>query len=272
MDRELHDHSLIIFETVKDYLLQEGINHKKVIRVNEKGRPIREFNIKAEKLVLNYLGERFPFPVKIFSEESGLIKFKRGKPSFLVLLDPVDGSWNFEHNIPFVGFSMAFFEYKESANSFKDIYSGILGSVFTGDTIYVEKGEEVLFNDKPLSPLPSPSLKKSSIVLPITSLPSKKVKYLSNLLQEVKVVRNFGSCVVEMMQVILGNLDALVDIRNKLSVESFAAGLLAFQELGGVVTDLSGKEIERLEPFSPDYNIIATRTTDLNEEIIKVLK
>ncbi|NJE47809.1 bifunctional fructose-bisphosphatase/inositol-phosphate phosphatase [Thermococcus sp. GR7] len=188
----------------------------------------------AEDIVLSRLQ---PLDVNVVSEEVGLID---NGSDYTVVVDPIDGSYNFAAGIPIFAFSFAVFAGRKPVYGAiyefvtKHFYEGIPGNgaFMNGERIHVrkpERGKEAL------------SFYTRGRCI--------------RLIKKVKRVRVLGAIAVELTYLAKGALDGVLDIRNYVRPTDIAAGVIIAREAGAIVTDEKGNELK--------LNLSATETTNL---------
>ncbi|NJE04876.1 bifunctional fructose-bisphosphatase/inositol-phosphate phosphatase [Thermococcus sp. M36] len=205
----------------------------------------------AEDIVLERLR---PLGVNIVSEEVGFID---NGSDYTVIVDPIDGSYNFAAGIPIFAFSFAVFKGKEPVYGAiyefmpKNFYEAIPGegAFMNGKKIHVrkpERGKEALS-----------FYTRGRCV---------------GLIKKVKRVRVLGAIAVELVYLAKGALDGVLDIRNYVRPTDIAAGVLIAREAGAMVTDENGKELELSLSATEQTNIIAVNDMYLLKLILEELK
>ncbi|NJE25070.1 bifunctional fructose-bisphosphatase/inositol-phosphate phosphatase [Thermococcus sp. MV5] len=200
----------------------------------------------AEDIVLEYLK---PLGVNIISEEIGSIDTGS---EYSVIVDPIDGSFNFIHGIPIFGFSFAVFKKKKPVYSMlyefmpKNVYEGIPGegAYLNGDRIRVKTLNE----------------KSISISFYTRGRGAK-------LVEKVRRTRVLGAIAIELAYLARGSLDGVIDIRNYVRPTDIAAGYIIAKEAGAIVSDDKGKEISFDLSASEKLNIIAVN----DERLLKLI-
>jgi myo-inositol-1(or 4)-monophosphatase len=200
----------------------------------------------AEDIILKRL---VPLGVNIVSEEVGEVD---NGSDYTVIVDPLDGSYNFSAGIPVFAFSMGVFKGK------KPVYGAIYE--FLPKNFYEAKpGEGAYLNGKRIRVNePQPGKEALSFYTRGRCL---------NLVKRVKRVRVLGAIAVEMAYVARGSLDGVFDIRNYVRPTDVAAGVLLVREAGGIVTDERGREFEVKFSATEKTNIIAVA----NERLLSII-
>ncbi|MCJ8294562.1 MAG: inositol monophosphatase family protein [Oceanospirillaceae bacterium] len=182
-----------------------------------------DLDIKAEKLILTYLKKLSSFPV--LGEETGLSKqIKKGEPYWIV--DPIDGTLNFVHEIPFSSVSIAL--WKDD----KPII-GVVYDFHRGEMIASLKNKGVFFNGKQLVPPPKVAIKQAILA---TGFPSyllhdtETLKSVIDKIKKYKKIRLFGSAALSSTYVALGRVHAYFE--DSIKLWDVAAGIAICEELG----------------------------------------
>ncbi|AMQ17876.1 bifunctional fructose-bisphosphatase/inositol-phosphate phosphatase [Thermococcus peptonophilus] len=205
----------------------------------------------AEDLILKRL---VPLGVNVVSEEVGTVD---NGSDYTVVVDPLDGSYNFSAGIPIFAFSMGVFKGK------KPVYGAIYE--FLPKNFYEAKpgkgaylnGERMRVNE------PEPEKEALSFYTRGRCL---------GLVRKVKRVRVLGAIAVELAYVARGSLDGVFDIRNYVRPTDVAAGVLLVREAGGIVTDEGGREFKVKLSAAEKTNIIAVANERLLNTILEAMK
>jgi myo-inositol-1(or 4)-monophosphatase len=160
------------------------------------------------------------------------------------IIDPIDGTMNFVHQQR--NFAISIGIYDES--------QGVLGYIYDviHDELYhAEKGRGAYMNDVKLPALNDVPVEDSIIALNAQWMTTNKridPEVLAPLVQKVRGTRSYGSAAIEMAYIAAGRLDAYISMR--LAPWDFAAGKILIEEVGGVVTDLEGNDLNPLNKSS----------------------
>ena len=183
----------------------------------------------SEEVIKKIISEKFP-DHSIIGEETDAIK---GKSSYTWYVDPVDGSRNFAHKIPFFAISIALL-HKE------DILVGIVYNPATNSLFYAEKGKGAYLNGKKIRV--SKADRNKCIVTVAVGRNSSQLlrRNLLHYLPEnvVSSVRDFGCTALDLAYVARGSTEA--DIKIGFKIYDAASGILLITEAGGVVTGING--------------------------------
>ena len=203
------------------------IKSREVIKMGADGTPTVKMDDIAEIAALDVLRST-GISMVVLSEEAGTVTIG-DDPEYICILDPVDGTLNAVHGIPFYSISIALAKYRENATA-KDVEFGLVMNLETGDVFEAERGKGARFNGEPIS-TDDVGLNESTFCIYMRN----DIEKLKRLLHGVKRIRNMGSVALELCHVAKGDYHGLVDLRNLLKVTDIAAGKLILEEAGGVV-------------------------------------
>jgi myo-inositol-1(or 4)-monophosphatase len=211
-------------------------------QVRYKGSPsnlVTEMDRQAEALVIDLLHSRFPDHA-ILAEEGGA---RPGSSTHRWIVDPLDGTTNYAHGMPFFAVSIAL-----------EIEGAVqLGVVFDpnrDECFTVVRGEGAFLNDQPLRVSHTPTLDESLLS---TGYPYDIRRTRENNLAEhaafmvrCRSVREMGSAAINLALVATGRLDGFWEL--VLGPWDVAAGCLMVEEAGGRVTNPAGGPVDLGRP------------------------
>lgn len=198
---------------------------------------VTNIDVKAEQKIISTIKKDFP-EHHFFAEESGSL----GRSSeYLWIIDPLDGTHNFIHNLPLFGVSVAL----------AHLGKVVLGVVYLPllDELYVAQHNKGAFcNGKRLHVSSKKKLSDSFIMHDSGITTNKKLIILSlnKLADEVFGIRQTGSAVVNFALVARGGSEAYIEYNNK--PYDNAAGMLLVKGASGRVTDLRGSQSDFKSP------------------------
>ena len=188
-------------------------------------------DLKVEKSLLDTLQYYFPNFTYI-SEESEKINGDKET----IVIDPIDGTTNFIHGIPYLGIVI-------SKIVDDEIIDGIIYNPITNDFFWASKGKGSWCNNKRLR-VSKRELFQDCVVG--TGFSHSKAKQKNFFKEKELVIKNstgirgMGSAAIDLAYVASGKLDAYWE-RN-LNLWDVSSGVLLVKEAGGKVTETSGKE------------------------------
>lgn len=149
-------------------------------------------------------------------------------------LDPLDGTTNFTHGLPFYAVSLALI-----VNGV--IQAGLVYDPTRGECFMAERGQGVWLNDAPLEPVrPRLALRRSVGVVDFKRLTARLA---SRLGQDPPYgsQRNFGACALDWCWLAAGRFQVYLHGGQRLW--DYAAGSLILSEAGGFECTLEGEPI-----------------------------
>ena len=111
---------------------------------NPGGNQTKLFNITTEKILTDHFKKCLP-GCNIIAEETGETS-QNGNSDFTLVIDPVDGSFNFARGIKDVGCSIAVVEGKEL--NLRNVKIGLVGNLMIGDIFKTQKEQGAYLNSK----------------------------------------------------------------------------------------------------------------------------
>ncbi len=204
----------------------------------------------SEDIVLKHLK---PLDVNIVSEEIGTID---NNSKWTVVIDPIDGSFNFTRGIPFFGFCFAVFKDNNP-------YYGLTYEFLTKNTYEAFVGKGAYLNGEKIKVKTYD--KKESLI----SYYSKKNL---NLIGKVRRVRIMGAFGIEMAYVAKGTLDGVFDIRNHVRTTDIASSYIICKESGAIITNENGEELKFELNATDRYSIIVVNDKELLNMILEEIK
>lgn len=152
------------------------------------------------------------------------------------IIDPLDGTTNFLHGLPFFSISLAL-QYEGNT------VLGVVHEANRQETFYSWKGADAAFlNGNPIQVSPTTSLEDSLLA---TGFPyydfdrmPAYINVLQQLMQDTRGLRRFGSAALDLAYVACGRFDGYFEY--SLSPWDVAAGAFLVQQAGGQVSDFLG--------------------------------
>jgi len=167
-------------------------------------------------------------------EEGGEIKGKDSGTRWII--DPLDGTSNFIHAIPYFCISIAL----ERTNGGKtEIEAGVIFDPIHNELFAAEKNNGAFLNNRRLNV--SSREKFDEAMLVTGRLPAKESGYtnrLSELAAQGTTLRYFGATALDLANLAAGRIDACWYYT--VQPWDLAAGALMVQEAGGTVSEVSG--------------------------------
>ncbi|MFH1996216.1 MAG: inositol monophosphatase, partial [Candidatus Omnitrophota bacterium] len=186
-------------------------------------------DIASETAITGYLLKHYP-GAKVFSEEVGEIT---GSDETVFIVDPIDGTHNFIHNIPFYAISIGMYTGDRP-------YAGIIYLPEFDEYFYAVQGGGAYCNGTKITCSKTEKLKDAVIVYDNQfHLNQDMARHLMPIVEHCFTLRIFGSACVDLCNVARGTVEARIFHRVK-SVD-FAAGYVIIKEAGGSVVNFQGR-------------------------------
>ena len=202
-----------------------------------------DVDLAAEAIILKKLGKNFP-GAGILSEEAGETRQDTGCQW---IIDPLDGSANFQHGNPAFGISIGF--RVNNVTTLGIIYLPMYDEMFTAVL-----GHSASLNDHPINVSNTSSLDEAIIMMGDFmrdgnfSVDDRHIATIAQLAQAVKRVRMIGTAAADFAYVASGRADALVMFRAP--PWDFEVGHLLVTEAGGEVSVMKDKQGKVLAIYS----------------------
>jgi len=217
-------------------LLKEGFGTSFEIQAKD-GRHdlVTEYDKKSEKLIIDEISKAFPSH-SFLAEESGT---SGEKGDIQWIIDPLDGTVNFAHGIPFFSVSIAAYDHKE-------VVLGVVYAPMLGELFVAKKGHGAYLNGKKLSVTKTKELQKCIVATGfpynIQENPFHCIDQFTHIAKLGIPIRRMGSAAIDLSYIAAGRFDAFWEV--VLNPWDFAAGLLLVTEAGGHITNLEGQPID----------------------------
>ena len=186
----------------------------------------------AEEQLVRGLGAIVPQAT--FLTEEATVEQKDG--IFRWIIDPLDGTTNFLHQLPFFSISAALQYHGE-------IVLGIVLEVNRDECFYAWKDGGAFLNGKKIKVSSSKNIKDALVA---TGFPYYDLKYVNPYLKTLdffmrnsRGIRRFGSAALDLAYVACGRFDAFYEY--SLNAWDVAGGAIIVQEAGGIVIDFKGE-------------------------------
>lgn len=243
-------------------LLKDGFGTNYLISPKKlKNDLVTEFDHLSEKLLKDYLMERFPSH-SMLCEESEEVRNEGSDLCWII--DPLDGTINFAHNVPIFCVSIALAK-KET------ILGGVIFAPMTQELFVVEKGSGAYLNGKKISVSEMSSLDSAFVA---TSLsfnlhkdPANSIACFGQMAERGFPLRSMGSTALHLAYIAAGRFDAYVSVGGTVCSWDIAAGKLMVEEAGGSITQSNGQPYRLYE----DSTLLASNGL-LHQEILNYLE
>jgi myo-inositol-1(or 4)-monophosphatase len=195
---------------------------------------------------------------EILSEECGLAT---GSSEYRWIIDPLDGTVNFAHQIPIFGISIAL--------SFKGaVVLGVVLNPLSGELFSAVSGQGAQLDGRPIQVSAIASVSESLLVTgfayAVDEIFNPVIARLGNCLEAAQGVRRLGAAALDLCYVACGRFEGFWE--QNLKPWDTAAGALIAAEAGGRVTTFSD------QPYSVDQDEILATNGHIHGEMLSLLK
>jgi myo-inositol-1(or 4)-monophosphatase len=228
---------------------------------------MKPVDLAAETAIVQTL-QRHGVSFTLISEESGIKEYGAYPQDVYICADPIDGTTNLIHGLPFFASSIAVADKPELVA----VYAGIVIDLVHNETYFAQTSQGATRNGQPIHTSKTQSIDEAVIGLDLNAYKAKlNMEVAANLIENVKHNRHFGANALEVSHVAAGLTDAFVDLRNKIRTTDIAAGFLIAKEAGAIVTDPDNKPIN--VPLDPKQtlNFVASANKDLHKQLLSLI-
>lgn len=221
-------------QTVKEVGAFIQAQQEKKIHIEIKGHNslVSYVDQTAERTLVQQLGTLIEGAVFLTEEET----IAQEEGDWRWIIDPLDGTTNFLHNIPCYSISVALQYMNETV-------IGIVYEINRDELFYAWKEGGAFLNNKPIRVKNTPLLSDSLIAtgFPYYDYTKTKsyLKVLEVLMRKTRGVRRMGSAAVDLAYVAAGRFDAFFEY--SLHPWDVAGGAFLVEEAGGWVADFNGQ-------------------------------
>jgi len=244
-------------------MLRSG-SGKKVCYVKKNNDPTIKAELYIENVASSILS-RAKIPVKVFSEERSYI-LDSPKAKYLVLLDPIDGTYLALRNLSGASIAISVLD----LDTMKP-FAAMVGDYYNQD-IYWATNNGAFVNGAPMRPSSIQSLDKAYI-----STCYGKASRLDLMLAGQGLVKpiyrlNTTGGMLAMVWVGNGQVDAYFDLMLGYKPYDFVAGAHIAKMAGAIVTDQSGKDLVFSKDMNKRYKFIIAANKKLHTQILDTSK
>jgi myo-inositol-1(or 4)-monophosphatase len=201
---------------------------------------------------------------KILSEEAGLL----GDPDSetLAVVDPIDGSSNFERGIPFYCTAVAVVE----GSSLEDVTVGVVRDLVRGDVYHAVRGRGTKKNGRRVRTSEVTELSGAVIGVDMSRAGPGLVATLAPIVGGARRQVHFGANALELCYVADRTIDAFVDLRGSIRITDLAAAYLVAAEAGAEITDAGGRRLKAEFDLDHRLSFVASANLTLHKEMLRL--
>ena len=237
-------------------VLKDHFGKLRSVRKKEAIDLVTEADLRSEAAIIETIARAFPEHA-ILAEESGI----RDGSDRRWIVDPLDGTTNFVHNLPLFCVSIAF-------AVADDVVAGFVLAPLTGELFVGMKDEGAQLNGTPITVSDTAALTDSLLV---TGFPYDHQTLFDPLMARFRRclaasqgVRRLGSAALDLCYVACGRFEGFWE--QHLKPWDTAAGFLIASEAGARTTVFSGA------PYCIDADEIVCTNDRIHEDLLKLLE
>lgn len=215
-------------------------------------------DIEAEAIAVKIIKKNFP-EHNIFAEEN---TYPKTSSPFTWIIDPLDGTNNFAHNLPIFSISLALA--KKDKLLLGAVYNPVQEELF-----FAVSGKGAYLNKKRIKVNDISSLDKALLITGFYYDRGKKMRENLKIIERffnknIVGIRRFGSAALDLCYLASGRVSGFWEF--ELSPWDFAAGKLILEEAGGKLTDEKGRNVSL---FKSSYIVASNKK--IHKDMLKVI-
>ncbi len=217
---------------------------------------VTEIDKRCEEAIISIIHDRFP-DHEILSEEIGALE---SPSAYKWIIDPIDGTVNFAHQLPICCVSIA-------VENGEGIELGAVYNPFMDELYVAETGKGATLNGKTIRVSENDKLEQAFLV---TGFPyvwkdagKDPIRVFEQLVRKGLPVRRLGSAALDLCWVAAGKFDGFWEYH--LNPWDSAAGFLMVEEAGGTVTDFKGHR------YSPYQSQLLATNGKVHEQLLNTI-
>jgi myo-inositol-1(or 4)-monophosphatase len=253
-----------LFRQVRGYAQSERYDLKQVYAKSPKHITM-QFDRDAEDLIINGLTESH-IGFEIITEERPTFSTTE-TPAYRIVIDPIDGSINFERGITTAAVALAVLPIDAPILP-QNVQWALVGELFSGTVYEAQRGGGAFRNGRRCQTSTVTTLRHCLAGL---NLDGRDVNGLKALLMEepsLSMVRRTGSSAIDSVYVASSTYDAYIDVEHTLTGESFLASASIVLEAGGVISDHQGNPLRPITSLTDKFSLVIAGNKKLHQEII----
>lgn len=232
------------------------------LQISRKGTAnfVTKSDIRTEKALVKELQKARP-DFGYLLEEGGEIPGKDKSMRFVI--DPLDGTSNFIHAVPYFCISIGL--EKRHADGRSEILAGVIYDPIHNEVFSAEKGKGAFVGNRKLTVSNREKIDEAMLVTGgLRTIEDSAQHSLTKVVSECgATVRVFGATALDLAYLAAGRIDACWYY--SLKPWDVAAGMLLVQEAGGHISDMNG------EPFTMNSSTMFAANRSLSQPIQKLL-
>ncbi len=234
---------------------------------NAKGDDVKLFDLAANDAALAVF-RKLKLSAIVDSEECGRLQIGPGTPRHRLVLDPIDGSDNWAQGLPLSALSCAVLPVDAPLHP-DWVEAALVGPLEQDTPLIALKGSGAWRGSERLKASHVHNITEAMISVELNHYsPSPD---LACLMAAARGVRCYGCASRALSLVAAGATDAHVDVRGRLTAESYLAAARLVIEAGGWVAGLDGAPLAAPESLTGRVSLVAASRRELCNPIVGVL-
>ncbi len=232
--------------------------------INAKGDAVKVFDLAANDAALEFL-KGLSVSLRVESEESEPVKIGTGMPRHRLVLDPVDGSDNWARGLPLSALACAVMPIDAPLHP-RAVESAMVGPLEQSTPLVAEQGLGAWCGTARLETSKVHYIADAVISVELNHYaPSHK---LALMMADARAVRSYGCASRALALVAAGAVDAHIDLRGRLTPESYLGAACLLIEAGGCVVGLDGAPLPVVRGLTDGIVLIAASNQALCAQIV----
>ena len=226
---------------------------------------VTDVDLAAQEVIERVIKSAFPGHAFLGEEGDGMPRSPSTTESWIAaqencwIVDPIDGTTNYVHQLPFYSISIAFWQ--QGLPRLGVILDPVRDELFSATA-----GNGVLLNGEPVSVSTTREISEALVAVSFAANiddESLEVHRFARALHHCRAVRRMGSAALNLCYLASGRLDAYW--ASSAQPWDVAAGILFVREAGGLVTSLNGGGFQIDRP-----DMLASASSPLHESLLEL--
>lgn len=245
-------------QEIRDRLAVDG-NGAEKLGEGASGDITMRVDKEAEEEIIDAISQKGD--LRIVAEEHGESGSKGAR--WTVIIDPIDGSSNYEKGIPFYCTSIAVLE----GETLDRASHALVRNLVSGETYYSEAGGYSTKNGGKIQATEVVELREAVVGIDISKTSLAVVLSVSELIASIRRQVHFGANALETCFLAEGRIDGFVDVRERMRVMDFAAGYLIAKQAGAVFSDGRGGPVAPKISVREKFSVLGGANRALHDKI-----
>ncbi|MBK7890240.1 MAG: inositol monophosphatase [Bdellovibrionales bacterium] len=224
---------------------------------------VSEADRESEDTIKSLIHGQFP-DHQILGEETGLSSGSGGAWKALWMIDPLDGTTNYVHRVPFFCISMGL---EVEIDGRRELLAGVVDAPLMNWRYHAIRGQGAFLNGNSIAVSNRTEFREGLFATGFSNSDNtldQQMELLLEVIRKARGIRRLGAAALDLCMVAEGVFDGFWE-RN-LQPWDTAAGVLIAREAGAVATDFSGR------PFVPTYKSVLCAPPAQHEHVLQHMK